>query len=134
LTLENELRRALANKEICVHYQPEFDLATNSVIRFEALARWTHSNLGVISPASFIPVAEECGLIVPLGTHILELACREALTWQENLRPPLFKSPSTCRAFNSHASRLSGTLSKFLTAPDFIRAFFNGIDGIFHVD
>jgi diguanylate cyclase (GGDEF)-like protein len=83
LTLENELRRALANKEICVHYQPEFDLATNSVIRFEALARWTHSNLGVISPASFIPVAEECGLIVPLGTHILELACREALTWQE---------------------------------------------------
>jgi len=83
LTLESELRRALNEKEICVHYQPEFDLATNSVIRFEALARWTHPALGVISPLSFIPIAEECGLIFRLDAQVREQACREALTWQE---------------------------------------------------
>jgi diguanylate cyclase (GGDEF)-like protein len=83
LTMENDLRRALANGEICVQYQPEFDLATNSVVRFEALARWMHPTLGVIPPLSFIPIAEECGLIIPLGAYILEQACREALTWQE---------------------------------------------------
>lgn len=82
LTLESELRRALNQKEIFVHYQPEFDLATNSVIRFEALARWTHPTLGVISPLSFIPVAEECGLIFRLDAQVREQACREALTWQ----------------------------------------------------
>lgn len=83
LTLENELRRALANGEIRVHYQPEFDLATRRILRFEALARWTHPNLGEIPPLSFIPVAEECGLIVPLGAKVMEQACREAIRWQE---------------------------------------------------
>ncbi|MGB6721468.1 MAG: EAL domain-containing protein [Terracidiphilus sp.] len=82
LILENELRRAVANGEIYVHYQPEFNLATNSILRFEALARWTHPNLGVIPPTSFIPVAEECGLIVPLGAYVMEQACRQALSWQ----------------------------------------------------
>ena len=89
LTLENELRRAVAHGEIEVHYQPEFDLATNAIVRFEALARWTHPTLGTIPPLSFIPVAEDCGLIVPLGAHIMERACRDALLWQQHTDTPV---------------------------------------------
>jgi diguanylate cyclase (GGDEF)-like protein len=88
-TLENELRRALTNGELSVHYQPEFDILTNSLVRFEALARWTHPTMGVIPPLQFIPVAEECGLIVPLGSYVLERACMEALTWQELADHPI---------------------------------------------
>ncbi len=83
LTLENELHRAVANGHIEVHYQPAFDLTTNAIVYFEALARWTHPTLGVIPPLSFIPVAESCGLIVPLGAYVMERACREALNWQQ---------------------------------------------------
>jgi diguanylate cyclase (GGDEF)-like protein len=89
LTLEGELQDALAKGEISVHYQPEFDLATNSIVRFEALARWTHPRLGQIVPVSFIPIAEESGLIIPLGAHIMEKACRHAATWQEIAHRPV---------------------------------------------
>jgi EAL domain-containing protein (putative c-di-GMP-specific phosphodiesterase class I) len=82
-TLELDLRRALANREITLAYQPEFDLKTNSIIRFEALARWNHPTFGNIPPLKFIPMAEETGLIVPLGAQILVMACREALNWQK---------------------------------------------------
>lgn len=82
LNLENQLRAALARAEIKLHYQPEFDLLSNRLMRFEALARWTHPTLGVISPAKFIPVAEESGLIVPLCAYTMELACAEAVKWQ----------------------------------------------------
>jgi diguanylate cyclase (GGDEF)-like protein len=88
-TLENELRRALANGELSVHYQPEFDLATKAIVRFEALARWTHPALGEIPPLQFIPVAEESGLIVPLGAYILERACTEAMRWQDRVDQPI---------------------------------------------
>jgi len=89
LTLENELRRAISHGEIRVHYQPEFDLATHAIVRFEALARWTHPNLGVIPPLTFIPVAEDCGLIVELGAYVMERACREALSWQQAADAPV---------------------------------------------
>lgn len=82
LNLENQLRTALVKGEITVHYQPEFDIATRRLVRFEALARWQHPTLGNITPDKFIPVAEESGLIIPLGTFVLEQACREAVTWQ----------------------------------------------------
>jgi EAL domain-containing protein (putative c-di-GMP-specific phosphodiesterase class I) len=82
LNLENQLRAALARGEIKLHYQPEFDLQSNRLMRFEALARWTHATLGVISPARFIPVAEESGLIVPLCAYTMETACAEAVKWQ----------------------------------------------------
>jgi predicted signal transduction protein with EAL and GGDEF domain len=88
-TLEYELRHALSNGERSVHYQPEFDIPTNALVRFEALARWTHPTMGVIPPLQFIPVAEECGLIVPLGSYVLERACIEALTWQELADHPI---------------------------------------------
>jgi diguanylate cyclase (GGDEF)-like protein len=88
-TLENELRNALNRQEILVHYQPEFDLESNAIVCFEALARWSHPEIGFVSPAEFIPVAEECGLIVPLGELVMEKACREALAWQTHSDQPI---------------------------------------------
>ena len=89
LTLEGELRRAIETKQIMVHYQPEFDLATNRIVRFEALARWTHPKLGSIPPLNFIPIAEESGLIVPLGALVMEKACTDAVTWQRRAKRPI---------------------------------------------
>lgn len=89
ITLESELRRAMERGEISIEYQPEFDLGTNSIVRFEALARWTHPTLGSIPPLDFIPIAEECGLIVPLGSYIMERACRDAVDWQKPGERPI---------------------------------------------
>ena len=83
LTLERELHHAIAKGEISLDYQPEVDFATNQIVRFEALARWTHPELGLILPAVFIPLAEESGLICTLGAYIMERACTEAAKWQE---------------------------------------------------
>lgn len=83
LTLERELHNAIAKGEISLNYQPEVDFATNQIVRFEALARWTHPELGLILPAVFIPLAEEAGLITNLGSYIMERACSDAVTWQE---------------------------------------------------
>lgn len=89
LMLEGELRRALEKGEITVHYQPEFDLATNTIVRFEALARWSHPRLGPIPPLTFIPVAEESGLIMQLGAYVMERACRDAVEWQGRANRPI---------------------------------------------
>ena len=89
LNLENELRLALERGEITVHYQPEFDLGTYKIVRFEALARWRHPTLGQIPPMKFIPIAEEAGLIVELGAYIMEQACREAVRWQNADSDPI---------------------------------------------
>ncbi|MGA9672796.1 MAG: EAL domain-containing protein [Terracidiphilus sp.] len=89
LTLEIELRRALEERTIAVHYQPEFDLVSGRLVRLEALARWTHPTLGAVPPSKFIPVAEECGLIVPLGAYIMERACIEAVGWQSTAGQPI---------------------------------------------
>jgi diguanylate cyclase (GGDEF)-like protein len=82
LTLESELRGAIARGEIYVHYQPEYDLDTKRLVRFEALARWRHLALGEIPPIRFIPVAEESGLIHEVGAFVMEEACKEAVRWQ----------------------------------------------------
>jgi diguanylate cyclase (GGDEF)-like protein len=89
LTLEGALQHAIARGEISLQYQPEYDLTTNSITRFEALARWTHPTLGRIGPVSFIPVAEESGLIVSLGAYVLERACTEARAWQKIVDRPI---------------------------------------------
>ncbi|HVO64262.1 MAG TPA: EAL domain-containing protein [Terriglobales bacterium] len=89
LNLENQLRAAMARGEIDVHYQPEFEVTSRRLVRFEALARWTHPTLGSIPPSKFIPVAEESGLIVGLGAYVLERACAEARTWQDHVGYPL---------------------------------------------
>jgi diguanylate cyclase (GGDEF)-like protein len=89
MTLENLLRRALEEERITVDYQPEFDIATGRLVRFEALARWTHPTLGTIPPSKFIPVAEESGQIVSLGAYIMERACTEAVGWQSLAGHPI---------------------------------------------
>lgn len=89
MSLEHQLRAAIARKEISVHYQPEFDVNSQRLIRFEALARWTHPTLGSIPPDKFIPIAEETGIIIPLGMYILERACADAVRWQEISPDPI---------------------------------------------
>lgn len=85
LTLESELRKAIAEDALTVAYQPEFDLATGRLIRFEALARWNHPELGAVSPAQFIPIAEESGLIIALGSQIMTRACGDARRWRDEM-------------------------------------------------
>lgn len=89
LNLETQLRYAIAQGEILVYYQPEFDVVSRRLVRFEALARWIHPVMGTISPGKFIPIAEETGLIVPLGMHIMRLACGEAARWQHMTKDPV---------------------------------------------
>jgi diguanylate cyclase (GGDEF)-like protein len=83
--LELDLRRALAAEQFELHYQPLVDIAAGDVSGFEALLRWNHPEHGMVAPDIFIPLAEEIGLIVPLGDWVLKQACRDAVNWPENL-------------------------------------------------
>jgi diguanylate cyclase (GGDEF)-like protein len=91
LELEMELRRAVSQQQVQVHYQPLVNLATGEIAGAEALARWTSATRGPVPPDVFIPLAEETGLIVPLGRSILEQACRQARKWHDSFpsRKPL---------------------------------------------
>jgi diguanylate cyclase (GGDEF)-like protein len=91
--LETDLRRALAGGEFDIAYQPQISLATNELIGFEALLRWNHPVRGPVSPAEFIPVAEEIGLIIPIGQWILRQACAEAAKWPGALKVAVNLSP-----------------------------------------
>ncbi|MDQ3798203.1 MAG: EAL domain-containing protein [Acidobacteriota bacterium] len=88
LTLENELRRALEKGEIKPYFQPIVALKTGKIVGFEALARWVHPERGLVSPADFIPLAEETGLIVPIGFSILRESCRQTVEWQKKYHLP----------------------------------------------
>jgi diguanylate cyclase (GGDEF)-like protein len=96
--LELDLRAALVNGEFELHYQPIVGIATQEVTGFEALLRWRHSERGLVPPGSFIPLAEEVGLIVPIGEWVLRQACGDAASWPDditvavNLSPAQFKS------------------------------------------
>jgi EAL domain-containing protein (putative c-di-GMP-specific phosphodiesterase class I) len=79
--IEESLRRALERHEFAVHYQPKIDMRTGEICGAEALLRWTHPIRGPVSPAQFIPVAEDCGLILPIGKWVLREACQQAQAW-----------------------------------------------------
>jgi diguanylate cyclase (GGDEF)-like protein/PAS domain S-box-containing protein len=81
-SIEESLRRAMERQEFTLHYQPKIDLRTGEITGAEALLRWTHPVRGLVSPAQFIPVAEDCGLILPIGKWVLREACKQARAWQ----------------------------------------------------
>jgi diguanylate cyclase (GGDEF)-like protein len=88
LMLETNLRHALERNQLSLHYQPKVDLLTGQITGVEALLRWTHPDLGMLSPIQFIPLAEETGLIVPIGRWVLKEACAQNMAWQRRgLRP-----------------------------------------------
>ncbi|WP_229166111.1 bifunctional diguanylate cyclase/phosphodiesterase [Bradyrhizobium altum] len=98
-SLERDMRSALADGEFELHYQPFINVASGETCGFEALLRWHHPQRGMVSPAQFIPLAEETGMIVPLGEWVLRTACAEAAKWPDdlkiaiNLSPVQFRSP-----------------------------------------
>jgi diguanylate cyclase (GGDEF)-like protein len=103
LTMESALRRALEREQFSLHYQPKVDMATGQISGVEALLRWTHPELGQVAPGQFIPLAEEIGLIVPIGRWVLQEACTQNMAWQRrglkavtmavNLSPRQFADP-----------------------------------------
>ncbi|MBR1281534.1 EAL domain-containing protein [Bradyrhizobium sp. AUGA SZCCT0177] len=89
LMMEAGLRRALDRNELCLHYQPKLDIATGRVVGVEALLRWLHPDFGLLPPLRFIPLAEETGLIVPIGRWIMQTACAQNVAWQREGLPPI---------------------------------------------
>ncbi|MBV8564215.1 MAG: EAL domain-containing protein [Methylobacteriaceae bacterium] len=98
--LELDLRRALANDEFELHYQPVMQLKSGRVAGFEALIRWHHPERGMVPPLDFIPLAEEIGLITPLGEWVLRRACREAAGWPSEVRVSVNLSPAQFKSRN----------------------------------
>jgi diguanylate cyclase (GGDEF)-like protein len=107
--LESDLRLALERGEFELHYQPLFDLEHNRICSFEALLRWHHPSGSLISPADFVPVAEDTGLIVPIGAWVLREACAQAATWPEHVRVAVNVS-----AVQFHRSGLNETILRAL--------------------
>ncbi len=89
LTLENQLRRAVERNEFVLYYQPKVDISSGRITGAEALVRWRHPEQGIVSPAKFIPIAEETGLIVEIGQWVLRTACAQIQAWMQLGLPPL---------------------------------------------
>lgn len=118
MKLENDLRSALSKREFSVHYQPLVDLGSGKIRGVEALLRWTHPELGTISPAVFIPLAEQTGVIVELGEWVLEEACKQVKSWQLAGNPDLTLAVNiSIRQFKS--PDLAESVSRVLRSVDF---------------
>jgi diguanylate cyclase (GGDEF)-like protein len=103
LRAEQELRYALEQGQLCVHYQPIIDVASGKPVATEALVRWMHPHHGLIPPLDFIQIAEETGIIIDLGRHVLEAACEQGAAWQRQFDLPLqmYVNVSGCQIANS---------------------------------
>ena len=113
LQLENALRRALELDQLELHYQPQISLSDGRVIGVEALLRWTHPELGRVSPADFIPIAEESGLILPIGEWVLRMAVCQMQLWQDAGLPPMVMAVNLS-AVQFRQSRLPELVSQIL--------------------
>ncbi len=89
LTLESSLRHALERNEFRLHYQAKRDIGTGKITGMEALLRWEHPDLGTVAPMQFIPLADETGLIIPIGKWVLKTVCSQSIAWQQQGLPPL---------------------------------------------
>jgi diguanylate cyclase (GGDEF)-like protein len=98
--LEMDLRQALLKNQLELHYQPLVNLETNEITAFEALLRWNHPARGLISPADFVPIAEETGLIVPIGEWVLRTACKETVNWPDHVKVAVNLSPAQLKSKN----------------------------------
>jgi diguanylate cyclase (GGDEF)-like protein len=98
--LEMDLRKALSNEEFELYYQPLVNLQTNEISAYEALLRWHHPVRGLISPSEFIPVAEETGLIIPLGEWVLRTACQQTANWPDDVKVAVNLSPAQLKSRN----------------------------------
>jgi EAL domain-containing protein (putative c-di-GMP-specific phosphodiesterase class I) len=110
-TLEIDLRRALALREFELHYQPQIDLESNTVVGFEALLRWRHPERGLVPPIEFIPMAEEIGLIVSLGEWVMREACAEAARWPASVSVAVNVSPHQFEDSNRLVEMVTKALS-----------------------
>jgi EAL domain-containing protein (putative c-di-GMP-specific phosphodiesterase class I) len=99
-TLEMDLRKALHHEEFELYYQPLVNLKTNEISVYEALLRWHHPTRGLISPAEFIPVAEETGLIIPLGEWVFRKACQQTVNWPDHVKVAVNLSPAQLKNRN----------------------------------
>ncbi len=118
LQLETDLHSALKNNELEVYYQPLIDLKTNQISGMEALLRWKHPQQGFISPVTFIPLAEETGLIVPIGEWILREACAQTKKWHQ-LGFPSLKVAVNLAEKQLRQANFIGTIDRILTMTDF---------------
>ena len=116
-SIEEGLRRALERQEFELHYQPKINLKTGAITGAEALMRWTHPTRGLVSPAQFIPIAEDCGLILPIGNWVLREACKQARAWLDaglplatmavNISAMEFRDEIFLKAYSASSERLA---------------------------
>ena len=113
LRLENNLHKALERDEFLLYYQPQVNLNTNQIVGMEALIRWRRDGLGLIKPNQFIPLAEETGLIIPIGEWVLRTACAQSRTWQLSGTPP-FRTTVNLSARQFQQGNLVQTIAQVL--------------------
>lgn len=111
---EAELQRAIDNKELCLFYQPIYDAITVKIISLETLIRWKHPTRGLLAANEIIPLAEKCGLIIPIGKWVLETACQQAKKWQQQgiLTAPIAINISVLQTKNTSIDKLVSTVLK----------------------
>jgi len=117
LTMEQDLRQAMVDGGFEIHYQPLLDLGSDTVAGCEALLRWHHPERGMVSPAEFIPLAEDIGLINELGDWVLQTACAEAAGWPAHVRLAVNVSPVQLKS-QTLALRIMGALAASRLPPD----------------